>query len=91
MCLFVKEESYLNDNKSMKNVAFVLPPKLTKKLEKIQREMGVDDPGVVIAKAIDLLDISIGRKVILEEKETKRALKINGLEEYNQTFVIDNK
>jgi hypothetical protein len=73
----------------MDNKAFTLPPNLAEKVDRIQKEMGLDDPGLVITKAIELLDISIGRKVILEEKDKKRSLHIDDLQDYNQTFNLE--
>lgn len=74
----------------MKKRAYVLSEKLDEKVERIQRELGLDEPGEVIAKAIELLDVSIGRKVVLEERQTARSLHITGLEKFNQTVTLDD-
>jgi len=75
----------------MKNKAFVLPSTLAKKVDRIQKELGYENPGMVITKAIDLLDLSIGRKIVLEQPKQKKKIEIKELEDYQNTFqVYDN-
>lgn len=70
----------------MGSTAFILPPKLSSKVDRIQKEMGLNEPGKVITKAIELLDISIGRKVIL--KDNSKTFQIDDLEDYSKTREI---
>ena len=74
----------------MKNTAYVLPPKLAEKVKRIKKELGLKDTGSVITKAIELLDISLGRKVVLTEKGKSTTYQIEDLEEYQQTFSIES-
>ncbi len=70
------------------NVAFVLPPNLSKEVKRIQKEMQLSSPGKVIVKALALLQLSMGRKVKLEEK--KKELTIKDFESFNQTVTFDD-
>ncbi len=74
----------------MKKRAYILPEKLEEKVQRIQKELGLKDSGQVLSKAIELLDVSIGRKVVLEEKKKDRSLHITDLEEYNQTVILND-
>ncbi|HEX9804865.1 MAG TPA: hypothetical protein VGA67_04230 [Candidatus Dojkabacteria bacterium] len=74
----------------MGKTAYILPPKLSSIVEKIQKELGLNEPGEVITKAIELLDYSIGRKVILEDKDKKRSIQIDSLKGFHETFDIDS-
>ena len=69
------------------NVAVVLPPKLSKEVKKIQKEMHLNSPGEVIAKGLSLLWLSMGRKVKLESGRER--LEIDDFKEFNQTFTYD--
>ncbi len=69
------------------NVAFVLPPNLSKEVKRMQKEMDLNSPGGVILKALALLQMSMGRKVKLEEK--KKQLVIKDFENFNQTVQFE--
>jgi len=66
------------------NIAFVLPPKLSEEVKKIQKEMNLKSSGEVISKALALLQLSMGRKVRFESNDEK--LSIDSFKEYNQTI-----
>lgn len=74
----------------MKKKAFILKPELADKVEKMKEEMGLKDSGEVLLKAIQLLDIALGRKVILKEKGNKKTIETEDFARFNSTFIIDN-
>lgn len=73
----------------MKNIAYVLSPKMATKVEKIKTELGLKEPSEVLTKAIELLDLSMGRRVILKEKESRASWRIDDLEDFKQTVKVD--
>jgi hypothetical protein len=73
---------------SKDNVAFVLPPKLSKEVKKIQKELDLNSPGEVITKALFLLKVSLGRKVRFESKDNQ--LEIDEFQNYRETITFDD-
>ena len=69
----------------MKKKAFILKPPLAEKVEKMKEEMGLKDSGEVLLKAIQLLDIALGRKVILKEKGNKKTIETEDFARFNST------
>ncbi|HEC64663.1 MAG TPA: hypothetical protein ENI23_05185 [bacterium] len=72
------------------NLAFALPPKLSKDVKRMQKELKLSSPGAVIKKALSLLELSIGRTVKLESKD-KFEIEINDFEGYRQTVTYESK
>ena len=71
------------------NIAFVLPPKLSEEVKRIQKEMNLKSPGEVITKALALLQLSMGRRVKFESNKEK--LSINSFKGFNQTISYSEK
>lgn len=69
-------------------IAFVAPKKVTKKIQELQQQLKLDSPGEVIAMALSMLELAIGRNV--EYKDGSKKLKISKFSKYNQTVVVDD-
>lgn len=69
------------------NIAFAFPKNLTKKVLKLQKELGLKSPGEVILKALSLLELSIGRKVELKDKDD--TLEISSFEDLRQSIKLE--
>lgn len=72
----------------MKKTAYVLPEKLSDQVERIQHQLGMSDTGSVISKAIELLNVSIGRKIVLEDMHDKTTLEIDEFCKYDKNLEI---
>ena len=70
------------------NIAVVLPKKLTKKVLALQKKLNLKSPGEVILKALSLLELSIGRKIELKDKE--ETLEINSFEDLRQSIKLES-
>ena len=69
------------------NIAIVLPKKLSKKVSEMQKEFGLKSPGEVLVKALSLLELSMGRKVELKDKD--ETLNISSFEGLRQSVKVE--
>lgn len=56
----------------LENLAFVFPPRLSRKIKDLQKDMGAKSAGEVLIKAISLLEVSVGRKVEIQDENTQK-------------------
>lgn len=69
------------------NLAVALPEKLTEKVIALQKKLNLKSPGEVILKALSLLELSMGRKVELKDKE--ETLEIKSFEDLKQSIKVE--
>ncbi|MBU0976504.1 MAG: hypothetical protein ABIE03_02075 [Patescibacteria group bacterium] len=69
-------------------LAVTFPRDLTRKIERIQKQMDLKTPGEVILKALSLLELSIGRKVELSDKGD--TFEINSFEHLRQSIKFED-
>ncbi|MDD3647695.1 MAG: hypothetical protein PHS44_04315 [Candidatus Dojkabacteria bacterium] len=69
-------------------LAVTLPRNLTRKIEDIQKQMDLKTPGEVILKALSLLELSMGRKVELKDKD--ETFEIKSFENLRQSIKLDD-
>ena len=70
----------------MSKKAFILSEGLIRKIEQIQKEMNLKESGDVLSKAINLLSMSLGRKVILQDTDSDSSIEISDLSKYKKIF-----
>ena len=68
------------------NLAVALPKRLTQKVVELQKQLGLKSPGEVILKALSLLELSMGRKVELKDRED--TLEIKSFEDLRQSIKV---
>ncbi len=71
------------------NIAIALPKNLTKRVRLLQKQLGLKTQGEVILKALSLLEISMGRKIELKDKN--KTFEINTFENLKQSIKLDNE
>ena len=68
---------------------FVASKDLSEKIKKLQQELNLDSPGKVIAMALSLVELSLGREVELWDNEKK--IKISKFKNHRQTITLDEE
>ncbi|MBN1331972.1 hypothetical protein JW978_03750 [Candidatus Dojkabacteria bacterium] len=71
-----------------KNLAFVFPEGLSRRIKALQNDMKVKSASEVLVKAISLLELSIGRKVELKDKNSEQKWEVDEFEEYKRRVEI---
>lgn len=84
-----KVKQQLKDNNNEENLAFVFPPGLSKRIRKLQTDLGLKSASEVLVKALSLLEVSFGRTIEIKDKDEK--WEINEFEEYEKTVSIRPK
>lgn len=68
--------------------AFIADKQLAERIKKIQEELKLDNPGEVLAMAISMIELSLGREVEFHDKQ--KTYRSNKFAKYNQTVIIDD-
>ncbi|MBD3281000.1 hypothetical protein GF389_05820 [Candidatus Dojkabacteria bacterium] len=73
-----------------KNLAFVFPNGLSKRIKALQTDMKANSAGEVLVKAISLLELSIGRRIEIKDKQTESKWEVDEFEDYERRVDIKN-
>lgn len=67
--------------------AFIASSELTKKIEKLQKELQLDSAGEVISLGLSMLEMSLGRNVDFQDKD--KSYRVSKFAGANQTVILD--
>ena len=73
--------------KNNKQIAYLASEEISSKIQKLQEELNLKSPGEVIAIALQLIEMSMGREV--EFKDGNKIYRTKKFSNLNQTVILD--